>query len=119
MEAGFLVEQIDDLLADTTDCPFMDRHHRIHPGLALRGRHDMVVDLAGLLDRLQRIDVFLLRNLVGEIGRFLHRLFDLRLDIAGQAGPELRIDDHSVLKMRMIGRGDVRLNFEEFLGVDI
>ena len=71
--------------------------------------------LAGLLDFGQRILVFLDRDRVGVVGRLVHRLVDLFADIRRQSVPELRVHDHGVLQMRVIGHRNVLLNFVKFL----
>ena len=56
-----------------------------------------------------------MRDRVGVVGRLVHRLVELRADVGRQPVPELRVHDHRVLQMRVIGHGDVLLHLVEFL----
>ena len=63
----------------------------------------------------ERILVFLDNDRVGIIGRLVHRFLELGGDICRQSVPELRVDDHGILQMSVVGDRDVLLHFMEFL----
>src|SRR5260370_17026299 len=87
--AGFLDELVDQGLADPARDVLVDRLHRLaHRGVLLRRQRDDL-GLAGLLDRFERVVVFLLRLAVAESRGFLHRLVELGPVIAIPPLPQL------------------------------
>src|ERR1700680_2603597 len=86
--AGFLDELVDQGLTDPARDVLVDRLHRPAPlGLPPRRPGDYF-GLAALLDRRERVFVFLARLPVAESGGFLHHLFELGANVGRQAVPE-------------------------------
>jgi len=84
LEAGVLIDRLDDFLADAAFHLLMDRDQRLLESQTLfLGRH---VDggLATLLHGLQRALVLDLGDLVGVTRRLLHRIFQLPRTSAGK-----------------------------------
>ena len=101
--------------ADAALGPGIGRPHRRLPGLALIIGQVMQRGLAGGLDLGKRVDVFLMRDRVGVVGRLVHRLGQLAADVGRQPVPELGVHDHRVLQVRVVGDGDVLLHLVELL----
>src|ERR1700712_2177289 len=92
--AGFLDELVDQGLTDPSRDVLVNRVHRLaHRHVLIRGQRDDF-GLAGLLDRLKRLVVFLRRLAVAEFGGFLHRLVELAANVGGKTVPELLVHDH-------------------------
>src|SRR5512135_3769210 len=73
LETGFAVDGLDDVLADAALHLAMHRQQRLLPlGFLLWGQGDEF-RLAGLLDFRQRFVVFVLGDVIGVLGRVLHR----------------------------------------------
>src|ERR1700676_5261103 len=82
--AGFLDELVDQGLTDPARDVLVDRLHRLaHCGVLLRRQGDDF-GLARLLDRRERVFVFLGRLPFAESGGFLHRLFELGANVGGR-----------------------------------
>src|SRR5262249_34767501 len=96
-------ELIHDGLADAALHFGVDRLERLAPGGLLFGgqRHELA--LAGLLYFLERLVILLARDLVGEVGRLLHRLGERGADVGRQALPEPLVDDDGVADIAMLG----------------
>src|SRR3954465_15612962 len=89
-DVEFLGKEVQHLLPDAALGPGIGWTHRVLPGLFLVVGQVMQGGLAGLLDLLERILVFLDRDRVGVVGRLRHGLFKLAADVRRQSAPELR-----------------------------
>src|SRR6478672_9573471 len=86
--AGFLHELVDQGLTNAARDVLIDRLHRLaHGGVLLRRQGDDF-GLAGFLDGLERVVIFLRRLAVAEGGRLLHRLVQLAANLRRQTVPE-------------------------------
>src|SRR5438045_1871407 len=74
LAAHRLLHHAEDLLADTAFGPLPGRLHRNLPSLLLLRRQIVKLAAAGGLDLLQRVLILLRGDLVGVVGRLVHRL---------------------------------------------
>src|SRR5260370_20682742 len=85
--AGFLDELVDQRLTDPARDVLVNRLHRLaHGGILFRRQRDDF-GLAGFLDRLKRVFVFLRRLPVALGGGFLHGLLELCKKIGRENRP--------------------------------
>src|ERR1700722_19664659 len=103
--AGFLDEFVDQGLTDPGGDILVDRLHRLAHGDVLLRRQGVDFGLAGLLDGLQRLLVFLGRLPVAEGGGFLHGLFELAANVGGKSVPDSLVHDHDIADIAVVGHG--------------
>src|SRR5690242_17152138 len=96
IEPRFLVDRLDQVLADAAFVLLMHLDQRPLPGLLLFRRQRDDLGLAGLPDGLEGIVVFLLGDVVGVLGGILHRPFEGGADVRRQPFPELLVDDDGI-----------------------
>src|SRR5438105_8201717 len=89
VEPRLFVDLLDQRLADGGFAFAMHLDERFLPGLLLLRAERDDLSLAGGLDFRERVLVLLLGDIVGELGRLLHRALERAADIGGQAVPEL------------------------------
>src|SRR3977135_4110292 len=119
MGAGvrFLLEFVDDALADAAGHLLIDRQERLLPRVLLGGRERADRRLAGLSHLLQGIVVLFLRDAVGIVRRLLHRFFALAAHIRRHCIPEFLVHDHRVADIAMVGNNGVFLLLVHLLGI--